>query len=65
VANQSVRLIRALHRLSRRKPVDAARLAATAWHPQAWYLALRWLLRRAFPGRFELVSRETVDLEAH
>ncbi len=61
VANQSVRLIRALHRLSRRKPGDALRLAATAWHPQAWYLAARWLLRRGFPGRFEMVPRQTVQ----
>ncbi len=58
VANQSVRLIRALHRLSRGKPGAALRLAATARHPQAWYLAARWLLRRTFPGRFELVWRE-------
>ena len=61
VASQSVRLIRALHRLSRRKPLDALQLAATAWHPQAWYLAARWLLRRGFPGRFEIVRRETVQ----
>ncbi len=60
VANQSVRVIRALHRLSRRQPADALRLAATAWHPKAWYLAARWLLRRAFPGRFELVPREKI-----
>ena len=65
VANQCVRLIRALHRLSRRKPGDALRLAATAWHPRAWYLAARWLLRRAFPGRFQVVPRETVDREEH
>jgi glycosyltransferase involved in cell wall biosynthesis len=61
VADQSVRLIRALHRLSRRKPGEALRLAATAWHPQAWYLAVRWLLRRAFPGRFEIVPREKAE----
>lgn len=58
VANQSLCLMRALHRLAKRKPRDALRLAATAWHPQAWYLAARWLLRRSFPGRFELVPRD-------
>jgi glycosyltransferase involved in cell wall biosynthesis len=58
VANQSLRLIRALHRLAIRRPRDAFRLAATARHPQAWYLAARWLLRRSFPSRFEIVPRE-------
>jgi hypothetical protein len=61
VANQSLRLMRALHRLAIRQPRDALRLAATAWHPEAWYLAARWLLRRSFPGRFELVSRVTIE----
>jgi hypothetical protein len=59
LANQSLRLIRALHRLTIREPREALRLAATAWHPKAWFLALRWLLRRRFPGRFELVPRKS------
>jgi glycosyltransferase involved in cell wall biosynthesis len=61
VANQSLRLIRALHRLSKHKPREALRLAATAWHPEAWYLAARWLLRREVSGRFVIVPRETVE----
>jgi hypothetical protein len=48
-------LIRAAHRLAQCKLYDALRLGVTVWHPRAWYLAARWLLRRAFPGRFELV----------
>jgi hypothetical protein len=59
VANQSLRLIRASHRLAIHRPRDALRLAATAGGPQAWYLAARWLLRRTFPGRFEIVQRNS------
>ena len=61
VARQTLRLIRALHRLSRGQPVEAAKLAAGAWHPRAWHLASRWLLRRSFPGRFYAVPRVPVE----
>jgi hypothetical protein len=54
---QALCLIRAMHRLSRWKLLDAAKLAAGAWHPNAWELAMRWLLRRKFPGRFYAVPR--------
>jgi hypothetical protein len=61
VATQSLSLIRAAHRLARYKPCDAFRLGVTVWDPRAWYLAARWLLRRGFPGRFEVVPRLTVE----
>ena len=60
VTNQSLCLIRAINRLAKRKPHDAFRLATTAWHPQAWWLTGRWLLRRLFPGRFEIVARQAI-----
>jgi len=61
VANQMLILIRAMHRLSRRKPLEAIRLAAHAWHPRAWWLAGRWFLRRSFPGRFEAMPRIALE----
>jgi GT2 family glycosyltransferase len=54
---QALRLIRALHRLSRGQVIDAVRLASGAWHPRAWGLATRWALRRTCPGRFYAVPR--------
>ena len=61
VIDQQLRLIRAMHRLHIRQPLQALKLAAGAWHPQAWYLAGRWLLRRRFPGRFYAVPRVPLD----
>ncbi len=61
IVKQSLRLIRALHRLPQRSYADAVRLATSAWHPRAWWLAGRWLLRRSFPGRFEVVPRTVLD----
>ena len=60
VANQSVRVIRALHRLSRRQPPMRCawpRPPGTRRHGTS---PRCWLLRRAFPGRFELVPREKI-----
>ena len=62
VAKQSLQLVRALYRLRQREPGGAIQLAATAWHPQAWLIATRWVLRRAFPGRFEIVQRTVVEV---
>lgn len=61
IVKQSLRLIRAMHRLLQRNYADAVRLAISAWHPQAWWLTGRWLLRRSFPGRFEVVARTVLD----
>ena len=61
VVDQQLRLIRAMHRLHIHQPFQALKLAAGAWHPQAWYLAARWLLRRRFPGRFYTVPRVPLD----
>jgi glycosyltransferase involved in cell wall biosynthesis len=61
VVNQQLRLIRSMHRLYVRQPVAALKLAAGAWHPQAWFLAIKWLLRRRNPGRFYAVPRVTIE----
>lgn len=60
---QSIYLNRALHRLYRRRPLQALRLACAARRPAAWRLAAHWLLRRTFPGAqmFELVPRIAVN----
>lgn len=60
VVEQSMRLNRAMHRLYRRKPVQAVKVAAGAWRPAAWGLAARWFLRRVFPGSFCVVPRQTL-----
>ncbi len=61
VVEQSMRLNRAIHRLYRRQPIEAMRLALRVWHPKAWSIAMHWLLRRLFPGSFELVPRVVVQ----
>ncbi len=53
-----IRAIRAMHRVRRARPIDAAALAATVRSRAAWSLAIRWALRRSFPGRFEIVPRQ-------
>jgi hypothetical protein len=61
VAKQSLRLMRAVHRLMHRRPAEALPLVLGAWHPAAWWLAVRCMLRRRFPGRFEIVPRHVVE----
>jgi hypothetical protein len=60
VTLQALRLIRAAHRLSRLRPLEAARLGIGVWHPRAWRLAARWLLRQRFPGRFHELPRHVL-----
>lgn len=60
--SQMLKLIRAAHRLQRRRPGEAVSLALQARSPRAWLLAGRWLLRRSFPGRFESVLRVAVKM---
>lgn len=60
VSRQTLRLIRAAHRLSQRAPGQAVKLAAGAWHPRAWILAVRWILRQRFPGKFNEVPRRVL-----
>lgn len=57
VAKQMIKAIRALHRASNRRLLDALAMVARVWHPHALWLAIRWALRRKFPGRFEIVMR--------
>jgi len=57
---QMIRLIRAMWRTHRGRPFHGAALAATCWRPTSWYLATRWLLRRAYPGVFEAVPRRVL-----
>jgi len=61
VVEQSMRLNRAMHRLYRRRPIQAVRGAAGVWRPGAWRIAGQWVLRRLFPGSFHLVPRVTVS----
>lgn len=61
VVEQSLHLNRAIHRLYRRKPIEALRLMKRAWHPRAWMLTMHWLLRRIFPGTFQIVPRTVVQ----
>ncbi len=44
VVKGKVKLIRAMHRLSRRYPVEAFKLAISVHRPLAWVLAFNWLL---------------------
>jgi glycosyltransferase involved in cell wall biosynthesis len=50
VVQGQVRLIRAMHRLTRRHPLQALTMALSVWHPRAWWLALLWGTRRLRPG---------------
>ena len=61
VIEQSLRLNRAIHRLYQRKPLEALGMMMHVYHPRAWGLALNWLLRRLFPGAFQLVPRVVVQ----
>lgn len=50
VTQQALSLRRAAHRLlKRRRPLDALSLAARAWHPRAWMMAVKMPLARRFP----------------
>lgn len=57
---QMIRLIRAMWCTYRGRPFRGAALASTCWRPVSWYLAVRWLLRRSFPGVFEAVPRRVL-----
>jgi glycosyltransferase involved in cell wall biosynthesis len=61
VVYQMLNLIRAVSRASRRDFVGAVQLSLRCWRPCAWWLALRWLLRRRFPDRFFTVQRIQLD----
>lgn len=50
VVQGQVRIIRAMHRLTRRHPLQALTMALSVWHPRAWWLALLWGMRRLRPG---------------
>lgn len=54
---QMLRLIRALRNLREGRPASGCLRALSCWRPGAWALAARWILRRAWPGRFEAVER--------
>ncbi len=50
VVQGQVRIIRAMHRLTRRHPLQALTMALSVWHPRAWWLALLWGIRRLRPA---------------
>lgn len=49
VVQGQVRIIRAMHRLTKRHPLQALTMALSVWHPHAWWLALQWILRCLCP----------------
>lgn len=51
---------RALWRITHGHPVAGVRMLARARDRSGWGLAIRWLLRRLLPGRFEAVPRVRV-----
>lgn len=59
-AVDELRVIRAFRNLTRGRLWCAAKLAARTPNPRAWALAIRWILRRKYPGRFELLPREVI-----
>jgi hypothetical protein len=54
-------LIRAANRASRKQYGPAMKLMLKTWRPAAWWLALRWLLRRRWPGRFSSIPGIVLD----
>lgn len=62
-AQAMLRAIRAIQRGRRLRLGGAVSLAASVRSFGAWALALRWAMRRAFPGRFEIVKRTLLSLE--
>lgn len=50
VLRGQVRLIRAMHRVTRGRPIEGVRLAASVRSARAWWLAWRWGVRRCVGG---------------
>lgn len=50
VVQGQVRLIRAMHRLSRKHPLQALGLTLSVWHPASWCLAIKWFIRCLRPN---------------
>ena len=57
---QQLRVMRGLLRLRDGRPMEAMRMLAGVWSPHAWGMALRWMLRQYFPGRFQKVPRQVL-----
>ncbi len=51
-----VRLIRAMHRLATRKPLEAISMAVRVWNPLAWLLATQWAIRKVRPNCCQVVK---------
>lgn len=60
-ARAAVALERAMWRLARGNVIEAGRMLIRIRDADAWGLALRWAMRRVFPGRFEVVGRVVVE----
>ena len=59
-AEQQTKIMRAILRLRDRRRVEALKLMATCWRPQAWRYALRWLKNKRHPGANPLVPRKEI-----
>jgi len=62
IAAQALWFMRGISRIKRKRFIEALRLLARVRHPRGWLHGARWLLRRLFPGRFQVVPRQTVPL---
>ncbi len=61
VVQEMLGLIRSARELCLGRWASAIRRAVSVHDPRAWGLFLRWVMRRAFPGRFEVVPRLIVS----
>ncbi|MCA9306973.1 MAG: glycosyltransferase family 2 protein [Phycisphaerales bacterium] len=63
-AQAMLRAIRALERMRRGRLRSAVSLAADVRSVRAWGLAVRWAMRRAMPGWFEIVKRTRLSTDS-